>query len=71
MEKDAAKILGCSKAALSYAYAAWVEDMETKSKAESWTLPAKAEKSLRDFKKFRDRYFETETGENTKHLIFT
>ena len=62
-KKDAAKILGCSKAALSYAYAAWVEDMETKSKAESWTLPAKAEKSLRDFKKFRDRYFETETGE--------
>ena len=62
-KKDAAKILECSKAALSYAYAAWVEDMETKSKAESWTLPAKAEKSLRDFKKFRDRYFETETGE--------
>ena len=62
-KKDAEKILGCSKAALSYAYAAWVEDMETKSKAESWTLPAKAEKSLRDFKKFRDRYFETETGE--------
>jgi len=61
-KKDAAELLGCTKAALSYAYAAWVEDMETKSKAENWTLPAKAEKSLADFKIFRDRYFETEQG---------
>src|SRR6056300_1526885 len=61
-KQDAAEILQCSKAAVSYAYAAWVEDMETKEKAENWTLPAKAEKSLADFKIFRDRYFETEQG---------
>jgi len=62
-KQDAAKVLGCTKAALSYAYAAWIEDMETKSKAENWTIPAKAEKSLRSFKHFRDRYFQTETGD--------
>jgi len=61
-KQDAAELLGCTKAALSYAYAAWLEDMETKEKAENWTLPAKAEKSLADFKIFRDRYFETEQG---------
>ena len=62
-KQDAAALLDCTKAALSYAYAAWIEDMETKEKAENWTLPAKAEKSLADFKLFRDRYFQTETGE--------
>jgi len=62
-KKDAAEILGCTKAALSYAYAAWLEDIENKEKAENWTLPAKAEKSLREFKLFRDMYFETETGD--------
>ena len=61
-KQDAAEILSCSKAAVSYAYAAWLEDMETKEKAENWTLPARAEKSLADFKIFRDRYFETEQG---------
>tara|TARA_Y100000592_G_scaffold75844_1_gene118613 strand:+ start:1409 stop:3325 length:1917 start_codon:yes stop_codon:yes gene_type:complete len=63
LKQDAAALLGCTKAALSYAYAAWVEDMETKAKAENWTIPAKAEKSLNNFKQFRDRYFLTETGE--------
>ena len=29
-KKDAAEILGCTKAALSYAYAAWLEDIENK-----------------------------------------
>ena len=53
-KQDAAEILSCSKAAVSYAYAAWLEDMETKEKAENWTLPARAEKSLADFKIFRD-----------------
>ena len=62
MSKHAAKVLGCTKAALSYAYAAWIEDMETKSK-QNWTIPAKAEKSLRSFKHYRDRYFQTETGD--------
>jgi hypothetical protein len=61
-KQDASEMLQCSKAAVSYAYAAWLEDMETKEKAENWTLPAKAEKSLADFKMFRDRYFETEQG---------
>ena len=61
-KQDAAKILGCTKAALSYAYAAWLEDIETEEKARTWKLQVEAEQSLRDFKNFRDRYFQTEQG---------
>ena len=59
---EVAKILNTSVASVSMAYNAWVEDTETETKQKTWEIPQVAEKSLQDFKDFRDRYFETEQG---------
>ena len=59
---EVAKILNTSVASVSMAYNAWVEDTETETKQKTWEIPQVAEKSLEDFKDFRDRYFETEQG---------
>ena len=60
---DVAKILGTTVAAVSMAYNAYIEDLETKAAQDKWELPQVAEKSLESFSKFRNRYFQTETGE--------
>ena len=59
---EVAKVLDTSVASVSMAYNAWVEDTETEIKQKTWQIPQVAEKSLQDFKDFRDRYFETEQG---------
>ncbi len=59
---EVAKILNTSVASVSMAYNAWVEDTETETKQKTWEIPQVAEKSLQDFKDFRERYFETEQG---------
>jgi hypothetical protein len=59
---EVAKVLDTSVASVSMAYNAWVEDTETEIKQKNWAIPQVAEKSLEDFKDFRDRYFETEQG---------
>ena len=59
---EVAKILNTSVASVSMAYNAWVEDTETETKQKTWEIPQVAEKTLEDFKDFRDRYFETEQG---------
>ena len=61
--KDVAKILETSVAAVSMAYQAYLEDLEQKAAQDEWQLPQVAEKSLQDFRDFRDRYFQTETGD--------
>ena len=60
---DVAKILKTSVAAVSMAYNAYIEDLENEAAKDTWELPQVAEKSLQDFRNFRDRYFQTETGE--------
>ena len=60
---DVAKILKTSVAAVSMAYNAYIEDLENEVQKENWELPQVAEKSLEDFREFRDRYFQTEKGE--------
>ena len=60
---DVAKILKTSVAAVSMAYNAYIEDLENDEAKDGWELPQVAEKSLEDFRKFRDRYFQTEKGE--------
>ena len=60
---DVAKILGTTVGAVSMAYNAYLQDLETKAAQDKWELPQVAEKSLEDFRNFRDRYFQTETGE--------
>ena len=60
---DVAKILETSIAAVSMAYNAYIEDLENEVAQKDWELPQVAEKSLQDFRNFRDRYFQTEKGE--------
>jgi len=60
---DVAKILGTTPGAVSMAYNAYIEDLENKAAQDKWVLPQVAEKSLQDFRDFRDRYFQTEKGE--------
>ena len=60
---DVAKILKTSVAAVSMAYNAYIEDKENELAQDNWAIPQVAEKSLQDFRDFRDRYFQTEKGE--------
>ncbi len=60
---DVAKILETSVAAVSMAYNAYIEDKENELAQDNWAIPQVAEKSLQDFRDFRDRYFQTEKGE--------
>ena len=60
---DVAKILETSVAAVSMAYNAYIEDKENELAQDNWAIPQVAEKSLQDFRNFRDRYFQTEKGE--------
>ena len=60
---DVAKILKTSVAAVSMAYNAYIEDKENEVAKDNWEIPQVAEKSLQDFRNFRDRYFQTEKGE--------
>ena len=60
---DVAKILETSVAAVSMAYNAYIEDKENELAQDNWEIPQVAEKSLQDFRNFRDRYFQTEKGE--------
>jgi hypothetical protein len=60
---DVAKILNTSVAAVSMAYNAYIEDKENELAQDNWAIPQVAEKSLQDFRDFRDRYFQTEKGE--------
>ena len=57
---DVAKILETSVAAVSMAYNAYIEDKENELAQDNWSIPQVAEKSLQDFRDFRDRYFQTE-----------
>ena len=45
------------------AYNAYIEDKENELAQDNWAIPQVAEKSLQDFRDFRDRYFQTEKGE--------
>ena len=57
-----AKILGTTDAAVSMAYQAYLEDITVEKEQKNWKVPQVAEKTLRDFDKFRERYFRTEQG---------
>ena len=61
--KNVASILGTTVGAVSMAFSAYVEDLKIQKQKETWSLPQVAEKTLQDFKNFRDRYFMTETGD--------
>lgn len=60
--REVADLYQISPAQVSRMYAAFIEDKELETQREDWTVPKDAIKSLENFKKFRDRYFKTETG---------
>ena len=59
---EAAKVLETSVASVSMGYNAYVEDLENEEEKKDWEVPQVAEKTLEDFKDFRERYFQTEQG---------
>ena len=52
-----------SRGTVSKMYAAYTEDKENFEALGTWAVSKETIKSLEDFKDFRNRYFETETGE--------
>ncbi len=59
---DVARVLETSVAAVSMAYNAYIEDLETIEQQKKWEPVTKKEITLEGFKEFRDRYFQTEQG---------
>ncbi len=59
---DVARVLETSVAAVSMAYNAYIEDLETIEQQKNWEPVTKKEITLEGFKEFRDRYFQTEQG---------
>jgi hypothetical protein len=59
---DVAKLLKTTSGAVSMAYSAFLEDKQIKQAQDTWSLPPVAAETLKDFSKFRDRYFLTEQG---------
>jgi hypothetical protein len=57
-----AEILETSLAAVSMSYNAFLEDLEKEEEKKDWEVPQVAERTLNDFKDFRERYFRTEQG---------
>jgi len=57
---DVARVLETSVAAVSMAYNAYIEDLETIEQQKNWEPVTEKEITLEGFKKFRDRYFQTE-----------
>ena len=59
---DVARVLETSVAAVSMAYNAYIEDLETIEQQKNWEPVTEKEITLEGFKEFRDRYFQTEQG---------
>ena len=59
---DVARLLETTPGAVSMAYSAFLEDKQIKQAQDTWELPPVAAETLKDFSKFRDRYFLTEQG---------
>ena len=62
--------LGVSRELVTKMNVAYQEDKENFELQKDWKTPAAAKKSLKDFKKFRDRYFVTETGDKYETAEF-
>ena len=62
MQKKVSLLLGCTHDIVSKMHNAYLIDKANSEKREDWSTPIEAMKSLSTFKDFRDRYFETETG---------
>ncbi len=61
--QQVAYALKVSRSVVTKMYAAYLEDKKNYEAQSDWKIAQATVKSLEDFKKFRDKYFKTETGE--------
>jgi len=62
-KQEVAKLLKISNPMVTKMHEAYLIDKSNLKAAENWETPEEAIKSLQKFEDFRDRYFQTETGE--------
>ena len=69
-KKDVAEIYGVNKSLITKMHEAYLIDKDNLEKKKDWTTPEDAIKSLDKFEDFRNRYFQTETGEQYETADF-
>ena len=62
-KQEVAKLLGISNPMVTKMHEAYLIDKSNLKAAANWETPKEAVESLQKFEDFRDRYFQTETGE--------
>jgi hypothetical protein len=62
-KQDVAALLGVHKSLITKMHEAYLLDKENLEKQKSWATPKEALVALEKFEDFRDRYFQTETGD--------
>ena len=63
LKKDVAEIFGIDKSLITKMHEAYLMDKENLKKQKNWKTPQEAIIALEKFEDFRDRYFQTETGQ--------
>ena len=69
-KQEVAKLLGISNPMVTKMHEAYLIDKSNLKAAANWETPKEAIESLQKFEDFRDRYFQTETGEQYETADF-
>ena len=69
-KQEVAKLLGISNPMVTKMHEAYLIDKSNLKAAANWKTPKEAIESLQKFEDFRDRYFQTETGEQYETADF-
>ena len=69
-KKDVAEIYGVNNSLITKMHEAYLIDKENLEKKKDWTTPKEAIKALDKFEDFRNRYFQTETGDQYETADF-
>jgi hypothetical protein len=69
-QSDVARLIGVAKDIVNKMHNAYRIDKSNAVQREDWTTPQEAIESLQKFEDFRDRYFQTETGEQYETADF-
>ena len=69
-KKDVADIYGVNNSLITKMHEAYLLDKENLEKKKDWTTPKEAVKALAKFEDFRNRYFQTETGDQYETADF-
>lgn len=69
-QSDVARLIGVAKDIVNKMHNAYRIDKTTSEQREDWETPIEAIQSLQKFEDFRDRYFQTETGDQYETADF-